>query len=375
MALQTIPSPRIGLNLSGSHRQEEMTLPMAVHPAQPHISCSFGQHGKTRNLSPHSLRDSRVAQSAASVRHAFFAGSESHGSCATPLMWRRPGDAAQRSHCRWRELRALPENGEFGGVGDMGEPFYENDDNYVAAVVVEAVEARSGLDGFMIKMTDGRYVKCAHNNPEGRLPEYPPQPVIVLKIDDGSNLLMPIIVVDLPAVMLLEAVRNVPMQRPTVYQVVRDMVEMMGYEVKLVRVTHRVQEAYFARIYLTKAGGDENEPIISLDLRPSDAINLAARCKVPIQVNKMLARSDSVRVLRDPAMPFTRSLRGGPIMSPELDRPRTGEDDVAAGEFVLVRSMMMAVVEERYKDAAKLRDELNKLRASKKTSEQKQGQA
>ncbi|KAI8027378.1 Bifunctional nuclease 1 [Camellia lanceoleosa] len=41
--------------------------------------------------------------------------------------------------------------------------------------------------------------------------------------------------------------------RPTMYQVVKEMVDKMGYAVKVVRVTKRVHEAYFAQLYLTKA--------------------------------------------------------------------------------------------------------------------------
>lgn len=58
-----------------------------------------------------------------------------------------------------------------------------------------AVEVKSGSEGFLIKMRDGRFVKCVHNNPEGgHLPDYAPQPAIVLKMEDGSDLLLPIIV-------------------------------------------------------------------------------------------------------------------------------------------------------------------------------------
>lgn len=61
--------------------------------------------------------------------------------------------------------------------------------------LVQAVQVRSGLDGFMIKMRDGRYLRCVHNNPQGgHLPDYAPHPAIVLKMEDGSDLLLPIIV-------------------------------------------------------------------------------------------------------------------------------------------------------------------------------------
>ena len=54
---------------------------------------------------------------------------------------------------------------------------------------------KSGPDGFMIKMRDGRHLRCVHNNPQGgHLPDYAPHPAIVLKMEDGTGLLLPIIV-------------------------------------------------------------------------------------------------------------------------------------------------------------------------------------
>ncbi|CAL5338401.1 unnamed protein product [Camellia sinensis] len=66
--------------------------------------------------------------------------------------------------------------------------------------------------------------------------------------------------------------------RPTMYQVVKQMVDKMGYAVKVVRVTKRVHEAYFAQLYLTKLGNETEN--VSFDLRPSDAINIAVICKL-----------------------------------------------------------------------------------------------
>ena len=57
------------------------------------------------------------------------------------------------------------------------------------------VEVKSGADGFVIKMRDGRHLRCVHNNPQGgHLPDYAPHPAIVLKMEDGTGLLLPIIV-------------------------------------------------------------------------------------------------------------------------------------------------------------------------------------
>ncbi|XP_022884760.1 bifunctional nuclease 2-like isoform X2 [Olea europaea var. sylvestris] len=246
------------------------------------------------------------------------------------------------------------------GNGSMAGNSNENDADYVNSSVVEAVEVRSSPDGFMIKMRDGRHLRCVHNNPQGgHLPDYAPHPAIVLKMEDGTGILLPIIVLEMPSVLLMAAVRNVQIARPTVYQVVKDMIEKMGYTVKLVRVTKRVHEAYFAELQLIKL--DNEAECVSFDLRPSDAINIAVRCKVPIQVNKYLAYSDGMRVIESAKVPVRSSLSDGLLVT-ELDRP-TGKPCLETEEFDLVRNMLIAAVEERYRDAALLRDRLTQLRS------------
>ncbi|OVA08741.1 Bifunctional nuclease domain [Macleaya cordata] len=234
------------------------------------------------------------------------------------------------------------------GNGSMAENFNENDGEYVNSSVMEAVEVRSGSDGFMIKMRDGKHLRCVHNNPQGgHLPDYAPHPAIVLKMEDGSDLLLPIIVLEMPSMLLMAAVRNVQIARPTVYQIIKEMIEKMGYTVKLVRVTKRVHEAYFAQLYLAKVGNETER--VSFDLRPSDAINIAVRCKVPIQVNKYLAYSDGMKVVEASKMAVQPPLSDG-LLFTELDRP-DGQPCVEAKEFDLIRNMLIAAVEERYRDA------------------------
>ncbi|KAL5704720.1 Bifunctional nuclease 1 [Ranunculus cassubicifolius] len=248
------------------------------------------------------------------------------------------------------------------GNGSMAENFSENDDQYVNSSVVEAVEVKSGSDGFMIKMRDGKHMRCIHNSPQGgHLADYAPHPAIVLKMEDGSGLLLPIIVLEMPSTLLMAAIRNVQIARPTLYQVMAEMVEKMGYKVKLARVTKRVHEAYISQLYLAKVGNEEE--IVSFDLRPSDAINIAVRCQVPIQVNKFLAYSDGMKVV-EPAKLGSRPPLSDGLLFTELDRP-DGKACVEATEFDLVRNMIIAVVEERYKDAAQWRDKLNQHRSKK----------
>ncbi|MQL98012.1 hypothetical protein Taro_030710 [Colocasia esculenta] len=261
------------------------------------------------------------------------------------------------------------------GSGSMAENFSESDEDYVMSSVIEAVEVRSGSDGFVIKMRDGKHVRCVHNSPQGgQLPDYAPHPAIVLKMEDGSELLLPIIVLEMPSVLLMAAVRNVQMARPTVYQVVKEMIEKMGYEVQLVRVTRRVHEAYFAKLYLAKANKTTLEAQISVRFSLVDRLGmkqrelalisvhqmllilqlgarlqmLACLFDVPIQVNKQLAYSDGMRIV-EPSKLIQAPLSDG-LLFTELDRP-DGQPCMETIEFNLVRNMLIAAVEERYKDA------------------------
>ncbi len=71
----------------------------------------------------------------------------------------------------------------------------------------DIVEVKSGADGFMIKMRDGRHLRCVHNNPQGgHLPDYAPHPAIVLKMEDGTGLLLPIIVCMYILLMMLSSI-------------------------------------------------------------------------------------------------------------------------------------------------------------------------
>ncbi|RWW19426.1 hypothetical protein GW17_00016522 [Ensete ventricosum] len=72
--------------------------------------------------------------------------------------------------------------------------------------------------------------------------------------------------------------------------------------------------------------GNEKDTI-SLDLRPSDAINMAVRCKVCSSSPNSLKLCD-------------------------VDRP-DGQPCLEAEEFGLIRNMLIAAVEERYRDAGK----------------------
>lgn len=179
-------------------------------------------------------------------------------------------------------------------------------------------------------------------------------PTIFLKISCDGDLLLPIIVGEFAVEKLIDSTSDdESWDCPNQFQLVRNLVEKLGYRVTMVRITERVVNTYFARIFFCKPGEKDT---LSVDARPSDAINVAKRCRAPIYVNKQIVFTDGIRIAYGMGrMPDAKS-----IYDVSLDSAADGPD-LLAEELDLVRNMNLAVKEERYSDAAMWRDKLMKL--------------
>ncbi|KAA8547558.1 hypothetical protein F0562_003987 [Nyssa sinensis] len=182
-------------------------------------------------------------------------------------------------------------------------------------------------------------------------------PTIFLKISCDGDFLLPVIVGEFAVENLIDSIyedENVDCSNQ--FQIVKNLVEKLGYEVKMVRITERVINTYFAKIYFCKSG---EKDILSVDARPSDAINVAKRCKVPIYVNKQIVFTDAIRI----AYGMGRMRDAKSVYDVSLDSAADGPD-LFAEELGIMRNMNLAVTEERYSDAAMWRNKLMKIRES-----------
>lgn len=91
-----------------------------------------------------------------------------------------------------------------------------------------------------------------------------------------------------------------------------------------------------------------------------------------VQVNKELAVGDGVRIVSETEKLPNSIIRNGQIIT-NMDQPLPGDCEDAK-EFVIIRDMYIAAVEERFIDAAKLRDELQQLRNAKQQETEKEKQ-
>lgn len=180
-------------------------------------------------------------------------------------------------------------------------------------------------------------------------------PTVFLKIACDGDLLLPIIVGEFAIIRLIDAIAGDGHEEcPDQFQFVKNIVTTFDYEVKMVRITNRVVNTYYARIYLRKAADNTN---ISIDARPSDALNVAERFKAPIYVNKEIVVKDAIKVVygnwraRSTRMVYDVSLDSAPE-----------EPDSLIEELDLVLKMNKAVLEEKFEEAVLWRDKLTKLR-------------
>ncbi|KAJ9146910.1 hypothetical protein P3X46_029124 [Hevea brasiliensis] len=183
-------------------------------------------------------------------------------------------------------------------------------------------------------------------------------PTIFLKVSCDGDFLLPIIVGEFAIEKLIDNFQEAGGNGdcPDQFQLVRNLVEKLGYEVKMVRITERVVNTYFARVYISKPG--ENE-ILSVDVCPSDAINVANKCKAPIHVRKQIVFTDAIRISYGMGRVHDRKT----TYDVSLDSPADGPDSLSE-ELDIVKNMNLAVKEERYGDAAMWRDKLMELRQS-----------
>jgi uncharacterized protein len=137
--------------------------------------------------------------------------------------------------------------------------------------------------------------------------------VVILKEVSGERHL-PIWIGPFEAEAIAMELQSMASARPLPYDLIKSIIGDMGGVVRQVLVTDLSQDVFYARIVIEQDG-----KTIEIDSRPSDAIALAVRVKVPILVDESVM--DKAGVTLEP--------EGEDGDENVPDRERTG--DVAAG--------------------------------------------
>ena len=117
--------------------------------------------------------------------------------------------------------------------------------------------------------------------------------VVILKEVDGERHL-PIWIGSYEAEAIAMELQGVTASRPLPYDLMRSMIDDLGGVVQRISVTDLTDDVFFARISLQQNGRE-----IDVDSRPSDAIALAVRARVPILVDESVMEKAGVLLSGD----------------------------------------------------------------------------
>lgn len=138
---------------------------------------------------------------------------------------------------------------------------------------------------------------------------------------------------------------GVDIPRPLTHDLLKNVLDVMECPLKRVEVYDLRDGTFFANLVIER-GGKEME----LDSRPSDAIALSLRCAAPIFVAERVM-DEAGRIIEKQDEPAAaagaaKDAKPGKIVSP-VEK--------------LKKDLDKAVSEERYEDAARIRDEIKRL--------------
>lgn len=104
--------------------------------------------------------------------------------------------------------------------------------------------------------------------------------VVMLK-EKGAPRYLPIWIGTFEADAIAIPMQNVPVPRPLTHDLLRSVIAALGARLTQVVISELTDDTYYAKLVL-----DANGRHLEVDSRPSDAIALAIRAKVPIYVDE-----------------------------------------------------------------------------------------
>ncbi len=179
---------------------------------------------------------------------------------------------------------------------------------------------------------------------------------LILNETDGKRRL-PIIIGTFEAQAIALELENIKPPRPMTHDLMRNIIQSFNTFVKEIYINDLREGTFYAQILY-----DNNGETLTQDSRPSDAIALAIRFNAPIFVSDHIVEEAGIET--DPQM---EEQEEGPSM-PEKQKPAApAEEPVSTSSResrirMLEKSLTAAIAEEDYEKAAKIRDELNKLK-------------
>jgi hypothetical protein len=164
--------------------------------------------------------------------------------------------------------------------------------------------------------------------------------VVILR-DDAHHRWLPIVVGSSEAQAIALQMENIVPPRPLTHDLVKNLLDSVEVRISRVVVSDLRENTYYAMIGLKMNGNH-----VEVDARPSDAIAIALRAQAPIFVDDEVMKKASVS---------------------DKDSERTEEAVPMDRMERLNFELQKAVTEERFEDAARLRDEINNAKKDRRS--------
>ncbi len=129
-------------------------------------------------------------------------------------------------------------------------------------------------------------------------------PIVVLK-DVSSDTVMPIWVGIFEANAIAIEIEKVSAPRPMTHDLARNLMRSMNGQLEKIVITELRDDTFFAVLWIR-----QDEELITMDARPSDAIALALRADCPIFVSEQVMQSAKLNMAGPPDGPTAEELRG-----------------------------------------------------------------
>ena len=126
------------------------------------------------------------------------------------------------------------------------------------------------------------------------------QRVVILK-EKNSDRYLPIWIGPAEADAIAVKLQDLSVPRPLTHDLLRTIIDSMGGTIDHILVNDLQNDTFFAKITI-KTNGESKE----IDCRPSDAVALAVRAKVPIYANEQVMDNEGIHQDQETGTPLER---------------------------------------------------------------------
>ena len=167
--------------------------------------------------------------------------------------------------------------------------------------------------------------------------------ILLLESKDNSNLKFPIVIGYNEAQSITIEMEGIKPSRPLTHDLFINMINGLSMSIDSITITKFIDGIFYAKITV-----NANNTFIDIDSRPSDAVAISLRSKAPIKINSNLLETLSIN---------DAQINADLVNQPELEitKATLSFDD-------LNKLLTDALINENYELAAKIRDDISRLK-------------